>query len=228
MTPKHPERSPLEPVFEGHTRIPFAFREQFMHTADHPYGMRLDGVMHTIWHKPAYLRPLFRALARIGILVPHNATEVVTELVVRPGRDPELGLIQVWDRTFFFPNPVRFRTSIIYDPEIGEVVDLVGPRDALYMVWDARFHPPHRFTLDTRAVALRMGKRKLWMPKLMWKFLLGTVTFSQVAQGDDSDTVTVDLLLTHPLFGRVFGYKGTFRAVRVSSAAEPEEVLAAV
>jgi hypothetical protein len=30
--------------------------------------------------------------------------------------------------------------------------------------------------------------------------------------------VHIDLLITHPLFGRIFGYDGSFRVVRVSES----------
>lgn len=220
-TPSAPTlSSPLDPVFAGHTEVPFAFREQFFHREDLPYGMRLEGVMHRVWHRPRALRPLFRLLGRIGILVPEEGTEVATTLTVRPGRNRRDGLYHVWDRTFDFARPVRFRTTIIFDPRIGQVVDLVGPRDWLYMVWKARFHAPDRFTLDTEACALRISGRKLWMPTWMWKLLLGTVTFSQVAESMESDTVRIDLLIEHPLLGRIFGYTGTFRTVRTPKSEE--------
>ena len=191
MTSPSPSRSPLDPVFAGHEQIPFAFAEQFLHGEDLPYGMRLEGEMQKIWHRPLVLGPLFWLLGKLGILVAQNAEDVPTTLVVRPGRDATDGLYHIWDRTFAFPTPVQFRTTIIYDPALGKVVDLVGPRNALYMVWDARYHPPDRFTLDTNACAFRISKRKFWMPRWFWKFVLGTVTFSQVAESLDGDTVRV-------------------------------------
>jgi hypothetical protein len=212
-----PSRSPLEPIFAGYPHIPFAFVEQFLHGDDLPYRVTLDGVMHRIWHRPAVLGPLFWALAKLGILVPYNAAGVPTTLTVRPGRDQRDGVYHVWDRTLAFPKPIRFKTTIIYDQALGKVVDLVGPRDVLYMVWEAKFHPPNRFTLDTHSCAIRVGPRKLWMPRWLWKFLLGTVTFTQTAKEPEGDTVSVDLLITHPLFGKIFGYVGTFRTVRTEA-----------
>jgi hypothetical protein len=213
--------SPLDPVFAGHARVPFAFSEQFFHRDDLPYGMRLEGVMHRVWHRPRVLGPLFRLLGRIGILVPQTGREVPTTLTVRPGENAMDGVYHVWDRTFGFARPVRFPTTIIHDREMGEVVDLVGPRDALYMVWKAQFHPPDRFTLDTHSIALRIRGRKLWLPAWLWKLLFGTVRFWQVADSMEGDTVRIDLLITHPLLGRVFGYEGTFRTVRTPKPDAP-------
>lgn len=214
--------SPLDPVFAGHARVPPAFAEQLLRVERRPSGVRLEGVMHRIWHRPAFLGPLFRLLGKFGILVPYNAEDVPTTLVIRSGRHPADGPYQVWDRTFRFARPFRSRTTTIYDPALGKVVDLVGPGNVLYMAWEARFHPPDRFTLDTDSCALRIGRRKLWMPRRLWKFLLGTVAFAQVADPEEADLVRIDLLITHPLFGRVFGYEGSFRVIRAEEGAEAE------
>ena len=84
------------------------------------------------------------------------------------------------------------------------------------MVWDAKFHPPGTFTLDTHSIAIRLGRRKFWLPRPLWKFFFGTVTFGQTVDSDRQDTVHIDLLITHPLFGKIFGYNGTFHVVRAS------------
>lgn len=136
-------------------------------------------------------------------------------LVVKPGRNDSDGLFHTWDRTLTFAAPVRFRTTIIYDASIDKVVDLVGPNNVLYMVWNAKFHPPAKFTLDTNSIAIRVGRRKVWVPRPIWKFFFGTVTFSQTVDPVREDTVHIDLLITHPLFGRIFGYNGSFTVVRV-------------
>jgi len=216
MSTPSPTHSPLEPVFAGHSQIPFAFSEQFLHGDHLPYGMKLVGVMHRIWHRPRVLSPLFWVLGKVGILVPHNAENIPTSLVVTPGRNELDGLFHIWDRTLAFNAPDRFRTTIIYDALIDKVVDLVGPKNVLYMVWEAQFHPPGKFTLDTHSIAVRLGRRKLWLPRPLWKFLFGIVTFSQTVEPDHEDTVHIDLLITHPMFGRIFGYSGTFRVVRVN------------
>src|SRR5437016_4290030 len=133
MSISTPNRSPLEFVFADHDHIPFAFAEQFLHHEDLPYGMKLDGTMQRIWHRPAVLRPLFWVLGKMGILVPHQAENIPTALVVTPGRNAVDGVYHVWDRTLAFAKPVRFRTTIIYDPSVGKVVDLVGPKNLIYM-----------------------------------------------------------------------------------------------
>ena len=60
----------------------------------------------------------------------------------------------------------------------------------------------------------------MWLPRWAWKWLLGTVTFTQRVDAVDERVVHIDLLITHPLFGRVFGYNGTFRTVRWQPSTE--------
>lgn len=40
------------------------------------------------------------------------------------------------------------------------------------------------------------------------------VAFIQTACPDSSDTTDVDLRISHPIFGEVFGYQGTFKVAR--------------
>jgi Domain of unknown function (DUF4166) len=210
-----PVFSPLEPIFAPFAgQIPLAFREQFLYSADAPYGMTLEGVMHAIWHKPAWLSPIYWVLGRLGILAPYNAREVPTTLKVVPGVFPSGQLFHRWERTLRFPKPVQFNTTIVYDQRLREVVDLVGRGDHLYMVWTCRFVPPRRFTLDTRACALRFGSHLLWLPRWLWRLTLGTVRFTQDVDEAHDDTVHIDLLITHPILSEIFGYQGTFRTVR--------------
>src|SRR5205823_12419537 len=95
-----PVFSPLEPIFAPFAdQIPLAFREQFLHSVQHPYGMALEGVMHTVWHKPGWLSPVYWGLGKLGILVPYNGHDVPTTLIVEPGIFSNGQLYHRWKRT---------------------------------------------------------------------------------------------------------------------------------
>ena len=209
-----PVSSPLEPIFAPFAgEIPFAFREQFLHSANDPYGMKLEGVMQ-IWHKPRWLAPVYWVLGQLGILVPYNGREVPTTLTIVAGAFPNGQLFHRWERTLRFAHPVHFNTTIIYDPRLRAVVELTGPGGFIYMVWTCRFVPPRRFTLDTYACALRIGSRLQWLPRWLWRLAFGTVRFTQDVDETHEDTVHIDLVITHPILGSVFGYRGTLQTVR--------------
>lgn len=211
-----PLRSPFEPLFADKAGVPAAFAEPFFHAPDDPYSVRLEGTMHRVWHRPAALRPVFWLLGKMGILVPHVAEDVPMTVTIRPERSAAHGAIQVWERAFAFPRPVRFRTTTLYDPELGKLADLVGPGNALYMTWETRRPEPGRFEVETHACAVRVGGRKVWLPRGLARLLFGSMRFAQVADPRADDTMRIDLVIEHPLFGKIFGYEATLRAVRVA------------
>ena len=219
MAHAQPVFSPLEPIFAPFAgQIPLAFREQFLHSAEYPYGMALEGVMHTIWHRPRWAGPVFWALGKLGILVGQTGREVPTRLVVAPGRWADGTVYHRWARTLAFRRPAHFDTTVIYDARLGALVELTGPGGLLYMAWTARFMPPRRFTLDTRAYALRLGQRRLWLPPWLGWLAFGTVRFTQDVDEAHEDTVHIDLVITHPLLGDIFGYRGTLRTRRTGKS----------
>ncbi len=210
-----PHFSPLEPALAPHAEtLPLAFREQFLHSAEFPFGVVLQGMIHHLWYRPRWLAPLFWLLERIGILISQQGHAIPTTLEVRPGYDRDGQPYHIWARTFQFPQRCFFNTTIIYASDLDHVVDLVGPKNVLYMVWRAQFHPPNTFTLHTAACALRFGRRRVWLPRWLWRWLLGTVRFRQRVDPAREDMVHIGLVIRHPLLGDIFGYTGTFTVTR--------------
>ncbi|MGQ0603142.1 MAG: DUF4166 domain-containing protein [Anaerolineales bacterium] len=210
-----PAFSPLEPVFAEHAgEAPSAFREQFLHSPQHPYRVRLEGTFHYIWHKPG-LTPLFKLLGRMGILVSRTGQNVSAQLDVIAGLWPNGEPYHEWNRTLHFEPPIHFNTTVVYDIEKRDIGDLVGWKNSVYLVWRAKFHLPSLFTLDSAHGAFRLAGRTLWLPRWLWPFVFGVVSFTQRMDETRDDTVHVDLRISHPLLGAVFAYTGTFRAVRL-------------
>lgn len=210
-------KTPLEPVFAGYEdSLPVAFVDQFLATPEREYDVVLEGVMHRIWHRPQWLKPLFALLGRLGILVPVTGKDIPTTLRVVPGYLPNGQGYHEWNRTFAFTEPIEFNTRVVYDQKQDNLADLVGPDFRLHMVWRGLYTPPGTFTLETVTNAIRLGEKVLYLPRWIWLPLLGRVDFVQKARPDAGDVVDVDLRIIHPLFGEVFGYQGTFQAVRYS------------
>lgn len=207
--------TPLAKVFIGHEHdLPVAFEDQFLATPERDYTVVLEGVMHKIWHRPRWLKPLFWLLGKLGILVPQTGEEIPTTLTVVPGYLPNGDPFHEWNRTFAFKPPTQFNTRVVYDHKQDNLADLVGPDFRLHMVWKGQFTPPGTFTLATVTNAIRIGNHVTYLPRWIWLPLLGRVQFIQTARADAPDTVDVDLRIIQPLFGEVFGYQGTFKAVR--------------
>lgn len=199
----------------GHeNELPIAFHDQFLATPEREYDVVLEGVMHRIWHRPRWLKPLFIFLGKLGILVPRTGEAIPTKLEVVPGYLENGEPFHEWNRTFAFDNPIDFKTRVVFDKRQDNLADLVGPDYRLHMVWKGRYIPPRTFTLETVTNAIRLGRKVYYLPRWLWLPLLGRVEFAQTARPEAEDTVDVDLRIKHPIFGEVFGYQGTFQAVR--------------
>lgn len=203
--------APFVPILSpcGH-QVPEAFRTQCLGAAGEDQVVALRGKMHRVWHKQI-LRPLFRLLGQAGILVPFTGRYVPCVFRVIPDRLAGGRPCQRWKWTFYFHRTVHFNTTVLYDETLGLIGDLVGPRDAMYIAWRAGFQPPARFTLDTEKCAFRLGDRFFWLPDRLWPLAFGVVCFVQEVDETRRDIVHVDLRLTHPWFGEIFGYAGTFQ-----------------
>jgi hypothetical protein len=215
---RSPRYSPLEPIFFPHAdTIPLAFHEQFLHAPEDPFRVVLRGTIHHLWYRPRWLAPLFWLLERIGILISEPGRDIPATLTVHPGYDQHGQPYHIWARTLYFRKRRHFNTTIIYAADLDQVVDLVGPKNMLYMVWRAQFHPPDTFTLHTAACALRLGTYRLWLPRWLWQWALGVVRFRQRVDAQREDMVHIGIVIWHPLFGDFFGYTGTFIAERTAS-----------
>jgi Domain of unknown function (DUF4166) len=208
--------TPLSQVFANYTddQLPRAFREQFLATPERDYDVVLEGVMHRIWHRPTWLKPLFVFFGWLGILVPRTGEHIPAKLAVVPGTLPSGKPYHEWNRSFAFDPPIEFNTRVVYDDNQNNLADQVGPNRFLHLVWEGQFVPPRSFTLRTVTNAVQIGGRCVYLPHWLWALLLGRVKFIQTAHEDDDTIIDVDLRILHPLFGEVFGYQGTFQAKR--------------
>jgi hypothetical protein len=204
--------TPFARVFACDTSlIPVPFRRQFLHTPETPERVRLEGEMEHIWHRPKWLKPLFWLMAKGGVLVSRMGEHIPTVMDVGAFRGSDGLPYHTWFRTIYFPRPEKFNTTLVYEPSIDRIADFVGPGNAIQLYWQAQFHQPATFTLDTAAAAIGVGGRRIWLPRWLWRWMFGVVRFRQIALPDAEDTVSIELIISHPLFGDVFGYRGKYR-----------------
>lgn len=195
---------PFAPILSSSAdTLPSAFARQFLQ----PGPVRLEGVMHEIWHKPI-LRPLFWLLGTLGVLVGRAGKDIPTTLVVEPTPQGQL-----YRRTFRFDPPVQLDSLNVYSPEVDRVMEWVGPAKALGMAWDVRFQPPGTLALVTCGWVLRLGRVHLSVPRWIWPWTLGRADTIQRADQNRDDTVHIELVIRHVFFGDMFGFSGTFRVV---------------
>ena len=202
--------SPFTTIIGPHLdSVPQAFKDQFLYTPEDPYDLILEGVMEEIWHNPRWLRPLFWVMGKLGIFVPYTGRNVQATVTIQAGYDNEGNPYHTFNRHLKFPKPYNFNTIMAYDTKKDHLVEMLGPGGFLYMVWQADFTPQKEFTFKTQAVAIKIGKLKLWLPRWLWIWM-GEVSFKQIAISDKDDTSQLEVAVKHPLFDNFFGYRGTF------------------
>ena len=210
-----PSASPFGPVLAGHAAaLPAAFREQFLLAPEHPHAVLLEGRMDHVWRRPAWLWPVFWLLTRPDILFPETGTDVPATMTIVAGRDGRGRPYQRWSRTFAFTPPRHFVATMGYDPERGQVVEWFGRTGRLEVAWDVRFRPPDTIEIATRGATLRLGRRRLPVPRPL------CIAVRAVERADRDDTITIDLRLAVPVLGAVFGYAGAFRLRRIARPGE--------
>ena len=149
---------------------------------------------------PRLMQPVWSILRLFGALVDRPGKGVTTVVEKRV-----VGDRQIWHRTITYIDGqvVRFNSFWVATGN-GEVVEFVNPvlglQMAPYVVGDKLHYRGVRFVAKIGAVTIPIPE---WLT-------LGHATI--VEEALDDTHFTMDFRLTHPLFGQLFRYSGTFEA----------------
>jgi small multidrug resistance pump len=170
----------------------------------------MDGTMDRIWHRHAWLRPFFTVLAGVHILFPESGRNVPAAMTIAPVKS---GI--AWRRTFLFAKTRRFDATMTYQRRLG-IVERLGPRGVIEVPWLVHSLARDTIEITTGRLRLRAGRLQLPIPGV----LQVAVRAVERATGN---AVHIDLTVTHPVLGPVFGYDGTFRVRREALDGEVAE-----
>jgi len=185
--------------------LPAVFRAQYFPELDSGERVVLEGQMRRVWRRGRWLWPLFWLASWFEMLFPETGRDVPVRVVIsRSTRKGEA--VHTWRRRFAFPRERRFTSRMVYDRHLGRIVELVGPGELLGVAWEMRFEPPGALELSADRWVLRLGRWALSLPS----WILGTGYAIQQADTLSDDGFSIDLTISHPLLGDVFGYEGTF------------------
>jgi hypothetical protein len=168
----------------------------------------LSGNMEEITHS-LLAKPFILAGRMFGALVPYRGRNVPVEVLNHTYRDRPA---MFWHRTFLFqghkPYVFQSRMEHLAGTEIVEFVRLnLGICMHLSAVDGALCYTSNGYLW-------RLGPFSIRIPDWL---LLGKARI--VEHGVDADTITLDFVIRHPLWGQTFSYKGRFRLQ--DSAATP-------
>lgn len=203
--------SPFEPALKTHcSELPPALREQYLLPVETPYYLRLEGAMDRIWHRPAWLWPMFLLLAQFDILFPETGANIPARMDVIGGRDALGRPYQHWNRSYSFPAVTRhFNAVMAYDEKQRCVVEWLGPAHLGQILWRVTFVQPDAIEIVSTGCQLRLGS----LHTSLAEFLYPSVRAVETALNDD--TIHIDLRTHHPWLGDIFGYEGNFHLLRV-------------
>jgi hypothetical protein len=190
--------------------LPPAFREELLLSAEAGYRVVLRGRMDRVWRRSAWLWPFFWLLAYANILFPETGNDIPASMVITAGRDKDGQPYHSWRRTFNFKTRRRFNATMIYDQRLRRVVEKMGPGGMFRMAWDVQFKAPGTLLIDTTGCLLRLGPIRVWLPD----WLCVSVRAVQQTRSGQDNLVSVELTVSHPMLGPLFGYEGTFALER--------------
>jgi hypothetical protein len=170
----------------------------------------MDGAMRRIWHGHTWLRPLFTLLARVDILFPESGRDIPASMTIA-----RVGDGVAWRRTFSFATIRRFDATMTFQPESG-VVERIGPAGVIEVPWRIRSLGSDTIEITTGPLRLRTGLLRIPIPAALQVAV-------RAVERAVANAVHVDLVVTHPVLGAIFGYDGSFTVRREDlNAPKPE------
>lgn len=206
-----PLESPFSPVFIEVSPPP-VFEAQFLHAPEDAQPFVLEGEMKRVWLRHGWLRPIMWLLSRFGVLIGKTGENVPARLELIATRDREGLPHHAYNRTLRFDTVETFNTVMSYVPKQGRAGEFFGPFRAMYMLWDADFQPPDQLHMSTANFGFRLFGLMLTLPSGLSRWMFGHAGFVQKAISEDM--TSIDLVISHPMLGDIFGYEGVFKIRR--------------
>jgi hypothetical protein len=173
--------------------------------AHYQFGPNAD-VGHLDIEFPVWMTPYLWVLHLLGALVPRLGQRIATRVEKDVARDR-----QVWRRTMrFAAGKVLTFNSFWVAAGGNRLIEFVNPVMGLEMAVRVA---DDQLRYEGIRFVIRLGRLDIGLPEWM---ILGHTTI--VERGLPDNTFAMDFRLTHPLFGQLFRYAGTFSTERRASS----------
>ncbi|MBN6038669.1 DUF4166 domain-containing protein [Amycolatopsis sp. 195334CR] len=190
-------------------------------------GMLGHGVMDRIWRGPVYTAPFLRLGTTRHILFPEQGENVPFTIENYPYVDSFGRETISFVRTFDLPGKRRrFDAQMVFDPTCGRIVDYLGTHQHVATELRLKVREDGGFRISSGEFRLREGPLRTVLPARV----SGTATVDEWFD-EEIGQFRIQVEVTNPRFGPVFGYHGRFAASfvepGVSGAVKPlrEKVL---
>lgn len=182
-------------------------QERFGFSSDDGVAQIGRGTMEDIWHGAPYTLPFLVVGTWRRIMFPSRGTNVPFTIENYAYID-SLGRETVtWVRTFTFPRRARrFDAYMIWSEERGCIVDYLGTHQHLAV--------DIHVSVDERTGGLRLssGEQRFYERGAAFRFPMTLSGVADVCEWYDGEPerFRIDVSVTNPRWGRLFGYRGVF------------------
>lgn len=165
------------------------------------------GVMEEVWHGPAYTLPFLYVGSWRRIMFPERGRDVPFTIENYAYVDGLGRETVTWIRRFQTRRPRRFDAYMIYSERRGCVVDYLGTHQHLAV--DIALSVDERGGLRLRSGAQRFYERAI---AFSFPMLLSGVADVSEWYDDARGRFGIEVRVTNPRWGPLFGYRGWFDA----------------
>jgi hypothetical protein len=184
-----------------HPRI----RERFALTSKARRAAIGRGTMTDVWRGRFYTLPFLRVGTWRNIMFPEQGRDVPFEIENWAYRDALGRETVTWLRTFHTRRTRRFDAYMIYSERRGRIVDYMGTHQHLAV--------DIALAVDERGgLRLRSGAQRFYEGPVAFRFPLFFSGVADVCEWFDDTTgrYRIDVAVMNPVWGRLFGYRGSF------------------
>ncbi|MGZ9585716.1 DUF4166 domain-containing protein [Paenibacillus marinisediminis] len=180
------------------------------------------GVMQQVWHGKPYTLPFLYLGTWRNIMFPQQGENIPFTIENYAYVDGFGRETVTWVRTFQFPNRKRrFDATMIYSEAKQQVIDYMGTHQHLAVDIELS-------VADNGGIQLRSGNQYFYEGWVGFKFPMLFSGYAEVCEWYDEsiERFRINVQVANPVFGRLFGYAGTFDVVyeQVNSGDIPAHV----
>lgn len=163
------------------------------------------GTMEEVWHGPPWTLPFLVLGSWRSILFPERGRDVPFEIHNYAYVDSYGRETVTWIRRFRTRTPRRFDAYMIYSRERGRIVDYLGTHQHLAVDLDLSVEPDGG--LRVRSTAQRFYEGPIAFP---FPLLFSGRADVHEWFDDAIGRFRIEVAVSNPVWGRLFGYRGTF------------------
>lgn len=197
---------------DGLDRLHPRVRERFDVSSSDGIAQIGRGVMTEIWRGAPYTVPFLGLGAWRRIMFPTCGVDVPFTIENYAYRDSFGRETVTWTRTFRVPRKTRrFDAYMIWSESRRRIVDYLGTHQHLAVDLHLSVDP------ETRGLRLRSGEQRFYERGVGFRFPMAFSGYAAVHEwyDDQAERFQIDVAITNPRWGRLFGYRGSFQVERI-------------